>query len=79
MYLDIVATVLAGLSSVIVGGGAQCPEVSQTLTLFARGGHPVLKREDRLRKEPFAGFGTVVEDITESGYTKNQPILLGPF
>ena len=41
--------------------------------------HPVLKREDRLGKEPFAGFGTVVEDITESGYTKNQPILLGAF
>ena len=41
--------------------------------------HPVLKREDRLGKEPFAGFGTVVEDITESGYTKNQPILLGFF
>ena len=42
-------------------------------------GHPVLKREDRLGKEPFAGFGTVVEDITGSGYTKNQPILLGAF
>ena len=41
--------------------------------------HPAFKREDRLGKEPFAGFGTVVEDITESGYTKNQPILLGPF
>ena len=41
--------------------------------------HPALKREDRLGKEPFAGFGTLVEDITESGYTKNQPILLGPF
>ena len=41
--------------------------------------HPVLKRQDRLGKEPFAGFGTVVEDITGSGYTKNQPILLGAF
>ena len=41
--------------------------------------HPALKREDRLGKDPFAGFGTVVKDITESGYTKNQPILLGPF
>ena len=41
--------------------------------------HPALKRQDRLGKEPFAGFGTVVEDITESGYTKNQPILLGAF
>ena len=41
--------------------------------------HPALKRQDRLGKEPFAGFGTVVEDITESGYTKNQPILLGFF
>ena len=41
--------------------------------------HPAFKREDRLGKEPFAGFGTVVEDITESGYTKNQPILLGAF
>ena len=29
--------------------------------------HPALKREDRLGKEPFAGFGTVVEDITGSG------------
>ena len=44
-----------------------------------RWAHPALKRQDRLGKEPFAGFGTVVEDITESGYTKNQPILLGPF
>ena len=43
------------------------------------GRHPALKRQDRLGKEPFAGFGTVVEDITESGYTKNQPILLGFF
>ena len=25
-------------------------------------GHPVLKRQDRPGKEPFAGFGTVVED-----------------
>ena len=41
--------------------------------------HPAFKRQDRLGKEPFAGFGTVVEGITESGYTKNQPILLGPF
>ena len=41
--------------------------------------HPAFKREDRLGKEPFAGFGTAVEDITESGYTKNQPILLGAF
>ena len=40
---------------------------------------PALKRQDRLGKDPFAGFGTVVEDITESGYTKNQPILLGAF
>ena len=32
--------------------------------------HPALKREDRLGKDPFAGFGTVVEDITGSGYTK---------
>ena len=41
--------------------------------------HPVLKREDRLRKQPFAGFGTVMEDIKRSAYTKNQPILLGAF
>ena len=41
--------------------------------------HPALKREDRLGKDPFAGFGTVVEDITGSGYTKNQPNLLGAF
>ena len=46
---------------------------------MGKGEHPVLKRQDRLGKDPFAGFGTVVEDITESGYTKNQPILLGPF
>ena len=32
--------------------------------LVSRGEHPAFKREDRLRKEPFAGFGTVVEDIT---------------
>ena len=38
--------------------------------------HPSLKREDRLRKHPFAGFGTVMEDIKRSAYTKNQPILL---
>ena len=41
--------------------------------------HPVLKREDRLRKHPFAGFGTVMEDIKRTSYTKNQPILLGAF
>ena len=42
--------------------------------------HPVLKRQDRLGKEPFAGFGmVVVENITGSGYTKKQPILLGAF
>ena len=32
----------------------------------------MLKREDRLRKHPFAGFGTVVEDITGSGYRGNN-------
>ena len=41
--------------------------------------HPALKREDRLRKHPFAGFGTVMEDIKRTSYTKNQPILLGAF
>ena len=41
--------------------------------------HPVLKREDRLRKKPFAGFGTVMEDVKRSAYTKNQPILLGAY
>ena len=41
--------------------------------------HPALKREDRLRKHPFAGFGTVMEDIKRSAYTKKQPILLGAF
>ena len=41
--------------------------------------HPVLKRQNRLGKDPFAGFGTVVKDIKRSGYTKNQPILLGVF
>ena len=34
--------------------------------------HPALKREDRLGKDPFAGFGMVVEDIKRSGYTKNH-------
>ena len=51
----------------------------QGKTSIKRLQHPALKREDRLEKDPFAGFGTVGEDITESGYTKNQPILLGPF
>ena len=32
------------------------------------GGAPPLEREDRLGKHPFAGFGTLVEDITGSGY-----------
>ena len=50
------------------GGGCRCVKT-----------HPALKRQDRLGKEPFAGFGTVVEGITESGYTKNQPILLVAF
>ena len=36
----------------------------------------MLKREDRLRKHPFAGFGTVMEDIKRTSFTKNQPILL---
>ena len=40
---------------------------------------PPLEREDRLRKHPFAGFGTVMEDIKRSAYTKNQPILLASF
>ena len=35
-----------------------------------------LERQDRLRKHPFAGFSTVIEDITRTSYTKNQPILL---
>ena len=43
------------------------------------GGAPPLEREDRLGKHPFAGFGTVMEDIKRSAYTKNQPILLGAF
>ena len=38
--------------------------------------HPSLEREDRLGQHPFAGFGTVMEDIQRSSYTKNQPILL---
>ena len=37
---------------------------------------PPLEREDRLRKHPFAGFCTVMEDIKRNSYTKNQPILL---
>ena len=32
-----------------------------------------------VRKHPFAGFGTVMEDIKRSAYTKNQPFLLGAF
>ena len=43
------------------------------------GGAPPLEREDRLGKHPFAGFGTVMEDIKRTSYTKNQPILLGAF
>ena len=50
-----------------------------TILAFEMVSHPAFKRQDRLGKDPFAGFGTVVEDITESGYTKNQPILLGAF
>ena len=57
--------------------------VIQTITGFGHilslDVHPAFKRQDRLGKEPFAGFGTVVEDIKRSGYTKNQPILLGAF
>ena len=45
---------------------------------FQTKAHPVLKR-DRLGKHPFAGFGTVMENIKRSGFTKNQPILLGAF
>ena len=60
-------------------GGKNLRIKSVCETQCAEAGHPALKRQDRLGKEPFAGFGTVVEDITESGYTKNQPILLGAF
>ena len=61
----------------MVMGETQVPEHFEKI---GRGrAHPAFKREDQLGKEPFAGFGTVVEDITESGYTKNQPILLGAF
>ena len=49
------------------------------ITPSGEGWHPPLKREDRLRKQPFAGFGTVMEDIKRSAYTKNQPILLASF
>ena len=73
--------------------GGPCPALKKTALEFAehtsvhgvsyvaekKVAHPVLKRQDRLGKDPFAGFGTVVEDITGSGYTKNQPILLGAF
>ena len=41
------------------------------------GGAPPLEREDRLGKHPFAGFGTVMEDIKRTSYTKDQLILLG--
>ena len=54
-------------------------DLEQALLDFSKPCHPALKRQDRLGKDSFAGFGTVVEDITESGYTKNQPILLGAF
>ena len=50
-----------------------------TFSLYTIFTHPAFKRQDRLGKDPFAGFGTVGEDIKRSGYTKNQPILLGPF
>ena len=59
-----------------VGGGILDPNANIGVEI---NNHPALKRQDRLGKDPFAGFGTVVEDITESGYTKNQPILLGFF
>ena len=38
--------------------------------------HPSLEREDRLGKHPFAGFGTVIEDIKRTSYTIDQPIKL---
>ena len=69
----------------IYSGSNLCSSGPSLHTIFAKNPfprelpHPVLKREDRLGKEPFAGFCTLVEDITGSGYTKNQPILLGPF
>jgi len=42
----------------------------QSKTFHWAAAHPVLKREDRLRKHPFAGFGMVMEDIKRSAYTK---------
>ena len=68
------------LLNILVAGSAHRKGYS-AISLFGTspGIHPALKREDRLGEEPFAGFGTVVEDITGSGYTKNQPILLGAF
>ena len=80
--------VVAPLKAVHRDGDHACPLIpghanqglNTTKTLFiSTAGHPALKREDRLGKDQFAGFGTVVEDITGSGYTKNQPILLGAF
>ena len=38
--------------------------------------HPYLEREDRLGKYPFAEFGTAMEDIKGTSYTKNQPTIL---
>ena len=38
---------------------------------------PPPEREDRLGKRPFAVFGTVMDDIERTSYTKNQPLLLG--
>ena len=44
------------------------PFVFCLLLIWSPSNHPVLEREDRLRKEPFAGFGTVMEDINRTSY-----------
>ena len=36
--------------------------------LWSKNVHPSLKREDRLQKHQFAGFGTVMEGIKRSAY-----------
>ena len=39
--------------------------------------HPSVEREDRLGKHPFAGFGTVMEDIKRTSYTKKSANSIG--
>ena len=50
------------------------PHITQS---YYRTRHPSLEREDRLRKHPFAGFGTVMEDIKRTSYTKKSADSIG--